>query len=76
MKINIYNNKTGSTKASKPKKAKRGKYSEAEKRAWDAGRAWEVGKNGGKVELKSEKEKESFRNGVKSVRAKREKGGK
>lgn len=44
------------------------KYSEKEKQAYHGGRAWAAGKAGKRVTLKTEKEKKSFRNGVKSVR--------
>lgn len=43
-------------------------YSEAEKRAYHGGRAYAVGKAGKRVKLKTEKERKSFSNGVKSVR--------
>ncbi len=45
-------------------------YSEAEKRAYHGGRAYAVGKMGRRVKLRTEKEKKSFSNGVKSVRGK------
>lgn len=43
-------------------------YSEAEKRAYHGGRAYAVGKAGKRVKLKTEKERKSFSNGVKSIR--------
>ena len=47
------------------------KYTQAEKQAYHGGRAWAAGKAGKRVKLKTEKEKDSFRNGVKSVRGKK-----
>lgn len=54
------------------KKQNRGKeqYSEQEKKAFRAGKVYATAKAGKRVVLKTEKEKESFRNGVKSVRKK------
>ena len=43
-------------------------YSEAEKRAFHGGRAFAIGKAGRRVKFKTEKERKSFSNGVKSVR--------
>ena len=43
-------------------------YSEAEKRAYHGGRAYAAGKAGKRVKLKTEREKKSFSNGVKSIR--------
>jgi len=72
MKINIYNNKTGRSKAktskktNKPKKAekpKKEKYSVKEKRAYYLGQGVAVHKGKIKLPNLSEKEKESFNNG-------------
>lgn len=46
-------------------------YSESEKKAFAAGRAFETAKRGERVKCRSEAEKASFRAGVKSVRGKR-----
>lgn len=48
--------------------AKRKQYSEREKQAYHAGRGYAAGKSGKRVKCKTEREKQSFRNGVKSVR--------
>ena len=48
-----------------------GKYSQAQKTAYEAGRAYELGKNGGRVQLGSKRQEESFRAGVKSVKDKK-----
>lgn len=45
-------------------------YSEAEKRAYHGGRAYAAAKKGKRIRFKTEKEKRSFSNGVKSVRGK------
>lgn len=42
-------------------------FTEREKRAWSAGRGYGAAKKGKRIECKTEKEKQSFRNGVKSV---------
>lgn len=46
-------------------------YTEREKRAFSAGKGYAAAKAGKRVACKTEKEKESFRNGVKSVRSKK-----
>lgn len=46
---------------------KRGEYSAAEKAAYNAGKGFAAAKAGGTVQLKTEKEKQSFRNGMSSV---------
>ena len=51
--------------------AKRKQYSEREKQAFHAGRGYAAGKANKRVKCKTEKEKQSFRNGVKSVRGKK-----
>lgn len=43
-------------------------FTEREKRAYSAGCGYAAAKAGKRVDCKTEKEKESFRNGVKSVR--------
>lgn len=43
-------------------------YSEREKRAYSAGRGYGAAKAGRRVKCRNEKEKRSFRNGLKSVR--------
>lgn len=43
-------------------------YSVREKRAYDAGRAYALAKQGKRVKCKTEKDKASFRNGVKAVK--------
>lgn len=43
-------------------------YSEDEKRAWSAGRGFAAAKAGKRCSFKTQKERESFKNGVKSVR--------
>lgn len=43
-------------------------YSEEEKRAFHGGRAYAIGKAGKRVKLKTDKERKSFSNGVKSIR--------
>lgn len=42
-------------------------YSEREKRAYSAGRGYAAAKKGKRVKCQTEREKASFRNGVKSV---------
>lgn len=54
---------------------KRKQYSEREKQAYHAGRGYAAGKSGKRVKCNTEAEKQSFRNGVNSVR-KRQKSGK
>ena len=49
-------------------KNKNEKYSEREKRAYFAGKAYATAKAGNRVNCKSSVEKQSFRNGVNSVR--------
>ncbi len=49
-------------------KNKNEKYSECEKRAFFAGKAYAIAKAGNRVNCKSSVEKQSFRNGVNSVR--------
>lgn len=51
--------------------AKRKQYSEREKQAYHAGRGYAAAKAGKRVACKTEKEKASFRNGVKAVRSKK-----
>lgn len=52
-----------------PKYVNRGKrqFSEREKRAYSAGRGYAAAKKGKRIKCNTEKEKQSFRNGVKSV---------
>lgn len=45
-------------------------FSVREKRAYDAGRAYGLAKQGKRVNCKMEKDKSSFRNGLKAVRGK------
>ena len=52
----------------------RKRYSEREKQAYHAGRGYAAGKANKRVKCKTEKEKASFRNGVKSVRNKKNGG--
>ncbi len=54
----------------------RRKYTEREKRAFSAGKGYAAAKAGKRVACKTEKEKQSFRNGVKSVRNKKSGKGK
>ena len=42
-------------------------FTEREKRAYSAGCGYAAAKNGRRIACKTEKEKQSFRNGVKSV---------
>jgi len=49
-------------------------FSEREKRAFSAGKGYAAAKAGKRVVCKTEKEKQSFRNGVKSVRNKKNGG--
>lgn len=44
------------------------KYSEKEKRAYDAGKAYAKAKKGKRMGLKTKKEQQSFTNGYKSVK--------
>lgn len=46
-------------------------FTEREKRAFSAGKGYAAAKAGKRVACKTEKEKQSFRNGVKSVRNKK-----
>lgn len=50
-----------------PNRGKR-QFTEREKRAYSAGKGYAAAKAGKRVECKTEKEKQSFRNGVMSVR--------
>lgn len=43
-------------------------FSVSEKRAYDAGRAYALAKQGKRVNCKTEKDKASFRNGMKAVK--------
>ena len=43
-------------------------YTELEKRAYHGGRAYAAAKKGRRVKFKTEKERKSFSNGVKSIR--------
>ena len=43
-------------------------FSEREKRAYSAGRGYAAAQKGRRIKCKTEKEKQSFRNGIKSVR--------
>ena len=45
-----------------------GNFSEKEKRAYDAGKAYAEAKKGKRVHLNTKKERDSFRAGVKSVK--------
>ncbi len=51
------------------KYANRGKkqFSEREKRAYSAGRGYAAAKKGRRIKCKTEREKQSFRNGVNSI---------
>lgn len=49
-----------------PNRGKR-QFTEREKRAYSAGRGFAAAKKGKRVACKTEKEKQSFRNGVRSV---------
>ncbi len=49
-----------------PNRGKR-QYSEEEKHAYHAGRGFGIAKKGKRVKCKTEKEKQSFRNGVNAV---------
>ena len=51
--------------------AKRKQYSEREKQAYYAGKAYATAKAGKRFPCKTEEGKERFRNGVKSVRGKK-----
>lgn len=53
------------------KKGKKKSFSVAEKNAFAAGRSYAKAKAGKRVVLSSRKERESFRNGVNSVRGRR-----
>ena len=46
----------------------KGQFTEREKRAFSAGKGYAAAKAGKRVACKTEREKQSFRNGVKSVR--------
>ena len=46
-------------------------FTEREKRAFSAGKGYAAAKAGKRVECKTEKEKQSFRNGVNAVRKKK-----
>lgn len=46
-------------------------YTAEEKKAYHMGRAWAAGKKNKRVKCKTEKEKQSFRNGVNAVRGKK-----
>lgn len=50
------------------KKAKRVSYSDKEKRAWIAGRAYATAKKGKRCSFNTKKEKKSFRNGFNSIK--------
>ncbi|MCM1296854.1 MAG: hypothetical protein NC311_15050 [Muribaculaceae bacterium] len=50
-----------------PNRGKR-QFSVREKRAYDAGRAYGLAKQGKRVNCKTEKDKTSFRNGMKAVK--------
>ena len=80
MKIQIFQNKGRTARANKRKtskskstsnKSKRGEFSGSEKAAYNAGKGFAAAKAGGKVVLKTEKEKQSFRNGMESVKGKK-----
>ena len=82
MKIQIFQNKSGKARASKrttskskstkaKRTTKRGEFSASEKAAYNAGKGFAAAKAGGKVLLKTEKEKQSFRNGMESVKGAR-----
>lgn len=47
------------------------RYSAAERKAFHMGRAYETGKQGGRVKCPDEKTKQSFRNGVNAVKGKK-----
>lgn len=49
-------------------------FTEREKRAYSAGKGYAAAKAGKRVACKTEKEKQSFRNGVKAVRNKKQSG--
>ncbi|MGN0565320.1 MAG: hypothetical protein ACI4IU_01335 [Candidatus Limousia pullorum] len=51
-----------------PNRGKR-QFSKREKHAYHAGRGYGVAKLGGRVKCETEKEKQSFRNGVSAVRS-------
>ena len=70
MIFNIFNGKGSNSKGktSAKGKGKKSQYSAAEKQAYAAGKAYAAAKAGQRVGLKTEKEKESFRNGMKSVK--------
>ncbi len=70
MKINIFQTKGKASKQRKSEKrsAKKEKFSAAERAAYNAGKGYAAAKAGGRVELRTEKEKESFRNGMASAK--------
>lgn len=67
------NGKSMRTAKSAPKKSekKKGKFSQAEKTAFAAGKAFAAAKAGDRVQLRSKKQEESFRKGMQSVTAAR-----
>ena len=62
--ISVKRGKTTQKKTSKRK----GNFTKAEKEAYNAGRAYGAAKKGRRISLKTKKERQSFSNGVKSVR--------
>ncbi len=62
--------KVTSKKASRPRTTgatKKTRFSSSEKRAYELGQSYAAGASGGRVELKTTKEKQSFCNGMNKV---------
>ncbi len=60
--------KKAAKKCAQRKPAAKRTYNKAERQAYDMGRVFEAGRNGGRVEFKTEAEKTAFREGMKSIR--------